>query len=135
MVGARKHFEKVEGVCDRCSKPLKAYGKATTPKRYKFDENNIVCSCCYNKRRIVRLHLGRTREERRQMVLDTICYSCKKTIAEAPGKDKKRCNYKGRWYCGNCYDRQRTHLRQARRKELLSITPEELLRIVRGSGE
>ena len=94
MVGARKHFEKVEGVCDRCSKPLKAYGKATTPKRYKFDENNIVCSCCYNSNRLKKLYPGRTREERRQMLLDTICYLCKKTIAEALGKDKKRCNYK-----------------------------------------
>jgi len=93
MVGKRRNYEKVDGICDKCGRAFKKYGNALYIRRCAINEI-VVCASCYNSNRLKKLYPGRTREERRQMLLDTICYLCKKTIAEAPGKDKKRCNYK-----------------------------------------
>jgi len=63
-------------------------------------------------------------------MINTTCHHCKKRIGDTKNPKRYRINNDNH-LCQNCYSRMISSLKKERRQKLLSMSPEELLRVVK----
>jgi len=117
MAANRKYFEKNEGFCDYCEKPLTKLGIKSYFRRYKIYDL-VVCHACYC----------------RAYCSGTLKYTKEVLTPEERAKRKKENLKKLKEYSKE-YSKVKSNRQKIRTEYLKSLSPDELLDIVKNEEE